>query len=77
MMPVEDRFTAPTIKAATELALLEMISTGTTSFSDMYFFCDTTIRSCLEAGIKANIARPIQCFDPTETYASSARAAEA
>lgn len=77
MMPVEDRFTAPTIQAATDLALLEMISTGTTSFSDMYFFCDTTIRSCIKAGIKANIARPIQCFDPNETYASSVRAAEA
>ena len=77
MMPVEDRFTSPTIQAATDLALLEMISTGTISFSDMYFFCDTTVRSCLEAGIKANIARPVQCFDPNETYASSVRAAEA
>ena len=77
MMPVEDRFTAPTIKTASELALLEMIATGTTSFSDMYFFCDTTVKACLEAGIKANIARPIQCFDPAETYEASVRAAEA
>ena len=37
MMPVEDRFTAESIRAASELALLEMISTGTTSFCDMYF----------------------------------------
>ena len=77
MMPVEDRFTAPTIKAASDLALLEMIGTGTTSFSDMYFFCDATVRACLDAGIKANIARPIQCFDPNETYETSVRAAEA
>ena len=77
MMPVEDRFTAATMKTASELALLEMIATGTTSFSDMYFINRSTIDPCLKAGIKANIARPIQCFDPSETYEKSARAAEA
>ncbi len=77
MMPVEDRFTAQTMRAASELALLDMIATGTTSFSDMYFICDSTVKACLEAGIKANIARPIQCFDPAETYEASVRAAEA
>ena len=77
MMPVEDRFTAATMKAASELALLEMIATGTTSFSDMYFINRSTIDPCLQAGIKANIARPIQCFDPSETYEMSTRAAEA
>ncbi len=77
MMPVEDRFTAETMKTASELALLEMIATGTTSFSDMYFINRSTIEPCLQAGIKANIARPIQCFDPEETYENSSRAAEA
>ena len=55
MMPVEDRFTETTIRAASELALLEMISTGTTSFSDMYFINEATIEPCIEIGIKANI----------------------
>ena len=77
MMPVEDRFTAGTMRAASELALLEMIATGTTSFSDMYFINRSTIEPCLEAGFKANIARPVQCFDPDETYEKSFRAAEA
>ncbi len=77
MMPVEDRFKPASIRTATELALLEMIASGTVSFSDMYFFCDTTAKVCLKAGIKANIARPIQCFDPNETYEASTRAKEA
>ena len=77
MMPVEDRFTAPTIRAASELALLEMISTGTTSFSDMYFINEATVLPCIEAGIKANIARPMQSFDPNDVYESMQRKLEA
>ena len=77
MMPVEDRLTPKTTKAASELAILEMIASGTTSFSDMYFINRVTIEACLAAGLRANIARPIQCFDPNETYESSPRVAEA
>ena len=66
MMPLEDKFTGREVRAGAELALLEMIASGTTSFSDMYFFADETIDACLKAGIKANIARPIQTFDPNE-----------
>lgn len=77
MMPVEDRFTAETIRAASELALLEMISTGITSFCDMYFINEATILPCLEAGIKANICRPIQSFDPTDVYENMTRKLEA
>ena len=77
MMPVEDRFTAETIQAASELALLEMISTGTTSFSDMYFINEATVLPCIEAGIKANIARPMQSFDPNDNYETMYRKLEA
>ena len=77
MMPVEDRFTAESIRAASELALLEMISTGTTSFCDMYFINEATILPCLEAGIKANICRPMQSFDPADVYERMTRKLEA
>ena len=77
MMPVEDRFTQETIYAASELALLEMISTGTTSFSDIYFLNEATARACIEAGIKANISRPIQSFDPADKYETLIRKLEA
>ncbi len=77
MMPVEDRFTPETIRAASELALLEMISTGTTSFCDMYFINQSTVIPCLEAGIKANISRPMQSFDPNDVYETMSRKLEA
>ena len=36
VFPIEDRLTAEDIIAGNELAMMEMIATGTTSFSDMY-----------------------------------------
>ncbi len=76
MMPIEDKLTAQDIKAGNALALLEMISTGTTSYSDMYFEPVTTVENAVESGIKVNIGRPIQCFDPSETYDQNVRAKE-
>ena len=76
MMPIEDQFTAEDIRAGNALALLEMISTGTTSYSDMYFHADTAVENARQAGIKANLCRPNQCFNAAETYAENARAKE-
>lgn len=53
-----------------------MISTGTTSYSDMYFHTETAVENAVEAGIKANLCRPNQCFDEHETYAQNTRAKE-
>ena len=69
MMPIEDKFTARDIQVGNALALLEMISTGTTSYSDMYFHADTAVENAVAAGIKANLCQPNQCFNPEETYA--------
>lgn len=76
MMPIEDRFTEQDIRTGNALALLEMISTGTTSYSDMYFHTETAVENAVEAGIKANLCRPNQCFDEHETYAQNTRAKE-
>lgn len=76
MMPIEDQFTARDIQVGNALALLEMISTGTTSYSDMYFHADTAVENAVAAGIKANLCRPNQCFNPEETYAQNTRARE-
>lgn len=76
MMPIEDRLTAQDIKAGNALALLEMIATGTTSYSDMYFEPRTAAENAVEAGIKANICRPVQSFDKDEPYEKNARAKE-
>ena len=76
MFPTEDRLRPRDIKAGTELALLEMLSTGTTSFTDMYFFPATAIEACLSAGMRANICRPVQCFNPDEKPEENVRMRE-
>lgn len=76
VFPIEDKLTAQEIKAGSELALLEMIAGGTVSFSDMYFEPETTIQAVADAGLKANITRPVQSFDPNETPEQSYRIKE-
>lgn len=77
VFPIEDKLTAEDIKAGSELALLEMISGGTVSFSDMYFEPEMTINAVAESGMKANITRPVQSFDPDEEPEQSYRMREA
>ena len=76
IMPIEDKLTAEDIRLGNQLALLEMISTGTTSYSDMYFEPQTAVENALACGIKANISRPVQCFDKDESYGENFRAKE-
>ena len=38
VFPIEDRLVPEDIAAGSRLAILEMLASGTTSFSDMYFF---------------------------------------
>ncbi len=76
IMPIEDKLTAEDIRVGNQLALLEMISTGTTSYSDMYFEPQTAVENALACGIKANISRPVQCFDKDESYGENFRAKE-
>lgn len=77
VFPIEDKLTAEEIKAGSELALLEMIAGGTVSFSDMYFEPEMTIKAVAESGMKANITRPVQSFDPNKTPEQSYRMKEA
>ena len=77
VFPIEDRLTAEDVGAGSRLALLEMIAGGTVSFSDMYFEPETTIEAVAQSGLKANITRPVQSFDPDETPDLSYRMKEA
>ncbi len=76
VFPIEDKLTADEIKAGTDLALLEMLAGGTVSFSDMYFEPQVTVKSVADAGMKANITRPVQSFDPSEEAKDSFRIAQ-
>ena len=77
VFPIEDRLTPEIIEAGSYLAILEMLAGGTVSFSDMYFEPYTTINAVAQSGMKANITRPVQSFDPNETPEESYRIKEA
>lgn len=51
--PVEAKLTKTTVKAATSLAFLEMIASGTTTFLDMYFFEDVIADVASKMGVRA------------------------
>lgn len=64
IFPREDRLDGRCVKAATLLGIAECLRFGTTSFSDMYYFCDEFAEAVAETGIKANISRGTMLFDP-------------
>lgn len=76
IFPIEDKLTAKDIEAGSYLALMEMVSSGTVSFSDMYFEPEKTVEAVGLSGMKANISRPVQCFDPDEKPENSYRIKE-
>ena len=41
------------VRDGTRLAVAEMLKSGTTCFSDMYFFADVTARTCMDIGMRA------------------------
>lgn len=60
IFPTEAKWTDRGIKAASELAILEMLASGVTSFSDMYYRTENTIEALCKAGMKANLCRSTQ-----------------
>ncbi|PHS70558.1 MAG: N-ethylammeline chlorohydrolase [Cycloclasticus sp.] len=50
------------VKDGAELAIAEMIKSGTTCFNDMYFFIDQTAEVAIQAGIRAHIGIPVIDF---------------
>lgn len=52
--PAEAKWVSPEfVRDGTELAIAEMLQSGTTCFSDMYFFPEETARACHSAGMRA------------------------
>ena len=66
IFPAEDKLTPELVKWASRVAIAEMLAGGTTSFSDMYYFCDEIISAALDSGIKANISRGVSAFAETD-----------
>ncbi len=69
--PVEERWlSAEMVRDGTELAIAEMISGGTTCFSDQYFFPDIVAETAVDLQIRAMVGAPIIEF-PTAWAANT------
>lgn len=62
VFPFEDKIQNEDAYYSTMLAIAEMLRTGTTSFTDMYFFSEHVIKGVGESGIKCNFGRAITSF---------------
>lgn len=63
MFPIEDKFIGEDIYWASQLAMMEMIASGTTSFADMYMFMNQMAIAVDKSGMRAHLSRGLQCFD--------------
>lgn len=57
IFPLEDKLDKDIVYSGTNLAILEMIKGGTTTFCDMYFFMEAAAEAVGESGIRAALAR--------------------
>ncbi len=73
--PAEDKLDGDSVRAGTSLAVAEMLASGTTSFSDSYFFVDAIAEVAESSGIRANLSRSI--VGSGENFEDMASVAEA
>jgi 5-methylthioadenosine/S-adenosylhomocysteine deaminase len=59
IMPLEDKLTGDDCYWSMQLAVMEMLRSGTTAFIDMYYFTDDSVRAIEETGIRAAWSRGI------------------
>lgn len=57
IMPVEEKLVVEHVYWGSMLSIVEMVKSGITSFSDMYFFMDETARAVEESGVRACLTR--------------------
>ena len=62
MWPIEDKLNEDDLRAGMNLAIMEMLSSGTTSFTDMYLMPWAVADTIGESGIKASFSRVMQAF---------------
>jgi 5-methylthioadenosine/S-adenosylhomocysteine deaminase len=64
--PVEAKLDKKAVETGTELGLLEMISSGTTSYLDMYFFEETIAKVTEKVGMRGFLGFALIDFDTPE-----------
>lgn len=63
VFPFEDKLNADSVYCGTQLAIAEMLASGTVSFTDMYFYIDEMAKAIIGSGIKCNLSRGLTVFD--------------
>lgn len=65
--PAEANLTAEDVYWGTQLAIAEMLASGTTAFADMYFFMDQAAKACVDTGMRASLSRGlIEAAEPMQ-----------
>ncbi len=64
IFPTEAKLSADDVYYGALLGIGEMLKSGITSFSDMYYFSEKIAEASIESGINANIAMDGFAFDP-------------
>ncbi|MBP2650077.1 MAG: mtaD [Firmicutes bacterium] len=67
--PAEDKLTSDDVYWGTQLAIAEMLKTGTTTFADMYSFMDDVAKAVEETGIRAVLSRGMIGVGPNAALA--------
>jgi len=67
--PAEERLTAEDVYWGTQLAIAEMIKSGTTTFADMYSFMDQVAMAVEQSGIRAVLCRGMIGIGPNAELA--------
>ena len=62
MWPIEDRMNEEDLRCGMDLSIMEMLASGTTSFTDMYLMPWAVADTIGKSGIKANFSRVMQAF---------------
>ena len=71
--PAEKRFTNPdNVALGTELAVAEMLASGTTTFADMYFFEQQVGEVCARAGIRVLLGQAVIAFQTPDAPSAEA-----
>lgn len=70
IFPVEAKLDGRCVRAGALLGIAEALASGTTSFTDMYYFCDDILAAVEESGIKANVSRGTSLFSEDFSFES-------
>jgi 5-methylthioadenosine/S-adenosylhomocysteine deaminase len=67
--PLEEKLTSDAVYWGSMLSILEMVKSGTTTFSDMYFYMDEVAKAVVNTGIRAVLSRGMIGVGPNGQFA--------